>query len=381
MFKKLPLRWRLTFITALLITVCCIGLTVVLNFSAYRLVNSIDAAVITTPAQGIGDAPISNAENSEMVHSMDAENLQQAKQGYRTESIIYTIIAVLIGSALTYYISGKALRPVKALNQKVKNMNVHNLSQTLEVPPTKDEISELTQSFNEMTHKLEEAFLMQQRFSASAAHELRTPLAVLQTKIDVFNKKEQHTVEEYNALVSVMEKQTIRFRGLVSNLLDMTNMDDDYEQQVILLSDLFEDIFDELSHTANEKHVTLSMQCDENSVYGNADLLYRAFYNLVENAMKYNVQSGKVEVSAYSCGESKVEVSIKDTGIGIPDHLKKHIFEPFYRVDKSRSRKMGGAGLGLSIVDSIIKKHNGTVMVSNNESSGTCFTVMLPKVK
>ncbi len=381
MLKKLSLRWRLALITAILITVCCIGLTVVLNYSAYRLVDSIDATVITTPTKEIGDNPIVDKEISGMTPSVAAENLRQAKQGYRKESILYTIVAVLLGSVLTYYVSGKALRPVKALNEQVKNINVHNLSETLDVPATKDEIAELTQSFNEMTDKLNEAFLMQQRFSTSAAHELRTPLAVLQTKIDVFNKKEQHTIEEYDVLVATVQKQTGRLRGLVGNLLDMTNMDDYSEHQVIALSDLFEDIFDELSQIAYDKNVTFSIQCDESNVYGNVDLLYRVFYNLVENAIKYNIQGGKVEVGINSNGQGKVIVTINDTGIGIPDDLKKRIFEPFYRVDKSRSREMGGVGLGLSIVDSIIKKHNGTITVSDNENGGNCFTVTLPKKK
>lgn len=379
MLKRLSLRMRLTLITAILITACCIGLTIVLNLSAYRLADVVDATRISTPAQEIGTAPMYEIQNPEIVPSHPA--LQQAKQGYRMESILYTIIAVLLGSVLTYYVSGKSLRPVKVLNEQVKNINVHNLSETLDIPSTRDEIAELTQSFNEMTDKLGEAFLMQQRFSANAAHELRTPLTILQTKIDVFNKKEQHSITEYDALIKSILSQTSRLRALVSNLLDMTNLEDNAEQQVIDLRELLEEINEELTHIAREKNISLLIIGDSNSVYGNLNLLYRAFYNLIENAIKYNVPGGKVEILINSKEENKVTVTINDTGIGIPDQLKKHIFEPFFRVDKSRSREMGGAGLGLSIVDNIIKKHNGTVGVSDSKYGGTCFSVVLPKVE
>lgn len=379
MIKRLSLRMRLTLITALLIAVCCVGLTIVLNVSTYRLVDVIDATKITMPAQEIGTEPMYEIESSKITQAYPAQELQQAKQGYRIDSILYTLTAVILGSILTYYVTGKSLRPVKVLNDQVKNITVHNLSETLDVPSSKDEIAELTQSFNEMTDKLDEAFLMLQRFSASAAHELRTPLAILQTKIDVFNKKEQHTVAEYDALIKSVQNQTSRLRALVKKLLDMTNFEDDVEKQVICLSELLEDIKVELSHIAKEKNIHLCFMGDHSSVYGNLDLLYRAFYNLIENAIKYNVPDGKVEIQLDSKEENKVIVTINDTGIGIPDELKERIFEPFFRVDKSRSRELGGAGLGLSIVENIIKKHNGTVTVSNNENGGTCFSVFLPK--
>ena len=282
MFKRLSLRMRLTLTTAILITVCCVGLAIVLNASAFRLVDVIDATKITTPAYEIGTAPMYEISTPEKVPLYPMLELQQAKQGYRIESILYTILAVLLGSVLTYYVSGKSLRPVKVLNEQVKNINVHNLSETLDVPSTRDEIAELTQSFNEMTNKLDEAFLMQQRFSASAAHELRTPLTVLQTKIDVFNKKEQHSITEYDALIKSISNQTRRLRSLVSNLLDMTNLEDYVEQQVIVLGELLEEIQEELAGISREKNISLFIIGDSNSVYGNLDLLYRAFYNLIE---------------------------------------------------------------------------------------------------
>lgn len=379
MLKKLSIRIRLTLLSTLLLTVCCIGLTIILNFSAYRLANKIDASIIAAPVVD-STLPETNSydrSNMETVPSYPAKNLQEAKRGFSLESTVYMIVIILGGSALTYYISGRALKPLEVLNTKIKNINVHNLSESLDIPPTKDEIAELTQSFNEMTNKLDKAFLTQKCFSSSAAHELRTPLAVLQTKVDVFRKKSSHSNHEYESLIFVFEKQITRLRGIVSNLLDMTNLDDEREQSCIHLKDLLEDIISELSIIAKYKNISISLNCDEIFVFGNLELLYRAFYNIIENGIKYNIADGYVNIQVKKISENHAEILIKDGGIGIPNEMKKHIFQPFYRVDKSRSREMGGAGLGLSIVDSIISKHKGTITVSDNEKEGTCFKIIL----
>ncbi|MEG0259306.1 MAG: HAMP domain-containing sensor histidine kinase [Lysinibacillus sp.] len=380
MLKNMPIRLRLTVMTVALLTVCCVGLTLILNFSAYRMATRIDAVAVL-PALEVGEEGWVEESTptvpSIMTPSISTEASQKAKIDFRIESIIYLLIVIGSGGFLTYYLSGKALKPLNTLNGQVKNIHVHNLSETLSVPPTKDEIAELTATFNVMTDKLNDSFMLQQRFSASAAHELRTPLAVLQTKVDVFKKKKIHTTEEYDALIYVFEKQTKRLRGLVASLLDMTNMDDSIEQSSICLKDIFEDIHSELSYIAKDKNITLLLDCDKSVVLGNTDLLYRAFYNLVENGINYNIDGGKVEVLVNKLSTEQVSIKIKDTGIGIANEYKKKIFEPFYRIDKSRSRQLGGSGLGLSTVNSIIKKHNGSITVTDNENNGTCFHVVL----
>lgn len=365
MFKKMSLRFRLTLMTAFLITVCCVGLTLVLNFSANRLANSIDA-VLTTPAQDgeVGTFP--------MIPLAPSREVQEAKQGYRIESVLYMVFATMIGSALTYFIVGCALKPVKRLNRQVKTRTINNLSEHLEVPPTKDEIAQLTVSFNELTDQLHENFEIEQRFSANVAHELRTPLTVLQTKIDVFYKKEQHTLEEYEFLMTSVKKQTTKLRELIKSLLDMTNMEDMTKQEVSL-DYLFLDIFEELSYLAEQKKVTMSLQCHQKKMIGNTDLLYRAFYNLIENAMKYNIYGGTVQVEITSDNLTKIDILIKDSGIGIPSNLRKHVFEPFYQVNQSSSET--GLGLGLAMVDNIIKKHEGTIHITDLETPGTCFKI------
>ena len=376
MLKRISLRWRLTILTSLLITICCICLSLLLSFSAYRMANSIEAIPVQ-PAQNIDELQPETSISS-MVPSTSAEIAQQAKGDYFYESLFFTVIAMLVGGFFTYYVSGKALEPVKVLNEQVKNINIHNLNESLNIPSTNDEIAELTASFNDMTEKLDRAFSIQKRFSADAAHELRTPLTVMQTKLDVFRKKEQHTLEEYNALITAFQKQLGRLRSLVTELLDIANMEGDWNIQEISLLEILEDVSADLSSVAKEKNIIISLSGKEGRIRGNPSLLYRAFYNLVENGIKYNVPGGRV---AIELAEKKdiVIVTVSDTGNGIPESMKHQIFEPFFRVDKSRSREMGGAGLGLSMVDAIIKKHSGTVGVTDGECGGSCFTVTLAK--
>lgn len=377
MIKKISIRWRLTLLSALMLAICCIGLTIVLNLSVFNLVDQLDATIITTPATSSTPTNEEDALPQDVAPLIPPMETEIAKKGFSIQSIIYMLVIILIGSGLTYFLTGKALKPLDLLNGQVKNLNVNNLSEALEVPKTKDEIAELTQSFNEMTDKLDDAFSTQKRFSASAAHELRTPLAVLQTKVDVFKKRNAHSNEEYEALLSVFEKQIHRLRGLVGNLLNMTNLDDEREQSTICLNDMFEEVISDLSPVAKEKNVSVSLSCHNSTAHGNVELLYRAFYNLIENGIKYNVNGGTVIVEINSATDGHLQILVKDSGIGVPEDMKKHIFEPFYRVDKSRSREMGGAGLGLSIVDSIIKNQGGTICVSDNENGGTCFEIIL----
>lgn len=371
MLKKISIRWRITLYSALLLTACCILLTGILNYFAFRMADSIEATQMT-PAQGIYDETV-----TEMLPILPSEEVKNAKWVFGYQSILYMLLIIVGGSALTYYVAGKALCPLQTLNIQVKNMTVSQLSETLSVTDAKDEIADLTDSFNEMTDKLNEAFLAQQRFSASAAHELRTPLAVLKTKLDVFKKSHTHTTEEYDALITVFENQISRLRSLVKTLLDMTNIDDIGEQVAVSLDEILEDILSELTPLASARNITLSLSCQDCSVKGNLDLLYRAFYNLVENGIKYNKENGSVTVEVKKIQNGKVEINIKDTGIGIPNEMKKHIFEPFFRVDKSRSRSMGGAGLGLSMTERIIQNHHGSITVENNEDNGSCFKIVL----
>ncbi|MDU4939326.1 MAG: HAMP domain-containing sensor histidine kinase [Clostridium sp.] len=378
MFKNISLRMKLTIINITLLTVCCVGLTIILNFSAYKMANVIDASILTpsneaTPNEQV--QPETFLYNKNFNNSIPSQSAESAKIAFKFQSIMYMLLIIIAGGFLTNYISKKVLYPLDLLNKKIKSRNVNNLSEEIKIPNTKDEIAELTESFNEMTNKLNSAFMMQRNFSANAAHELRTPLTVLQTKIDVFKMKKSHTLDEYDSLITVIERHTKRLSELVKNLLNITNLTEDMTSKPINLKIILQDIINELSYIAEQRNIKLSLNCSDTIYFGSMDLLYRAFYNIIENGIKYNVDNGEVIINVHS-DNNNVIIEISDTGIGIPEDMKESIFEPFYRVDKSRSRKIGGAGLGLSIVDSIIKKYNGEITINNN-GNGSTFKVVL----
>lgn len=285
MLKRISLRWRLTLLSSLLITVCCVGLTITLNISAFKMADTLEPAIPIQPA-GSQELPLSTLTPSVAT--------REAKHIHLMDSVFYTLIAVFARGVFTYYVSGKVLLPVRVLNAQVKNINSHNLRESLEVPPTKDELAELTQSFNAMTDKLAEAFAMQQRLSADAAHELRTPLAVLQTKLDVFRKKQTHTRQEYDALLAAVQNQVTCLRKLVSDLLEIANREYQLEREEIALPILWDSLEEALSPAAEKHRVTLSFDPAPLSLWGDWDLLYRVFYNLMKNAIKYNVPEGRV---------------------------------------------------------------------------------------
>lgn len=377
MLKKVPIRLRLTILSMLLLTICCVILTLILNFSANQMANTIEATPIF-PAVEVGEDGLPVVVGSAAMETAPAQaaNSQQARLHFVYQSIAYMVAVVLAGGGLTYYIAGKALQPLYEFNRQMKNRTEHNLSERLPIPESHDEIADLTRSFNEMSCKLDEAFEAQKRFAQSAAHELRTPLTVLKTKVDVFGKKPTHTAEEYDKLLSVITKHTNRLSELVKDLLELTNIDALDCSDRIEVNAMLTDISKELSDFASDKNISIAICGEEQTVCGNKSLLHRAFYNLIENAIKYNIQNGQIEIFV-SNDESHTVITIADTGIGIPADLQKHIFEPFFRVDKSRSRQMGGAGLGLATVKSIIEKHGGKVAILDNTGGGTIFKIAL----
>lgn len=391
MLKKMTLRIRITIITCILLSICCIILTGLLNRSGtqnmYKIQKTteayiapkqntknstvIDGTKITPSIPSIPSTPITE-KYSPLV---PAEKLLPVYQNYRHESLLYMLLIILIGGLLTYYISGKMLKPVKELSEKIENVTAHNLSEKLETPKIHDEIFGLTNSFNIMIEKLDQAFESQKQFSANAAHELRTPLAVLQTKLDVFDKEENHSIQEHTELISDIKKHTARLSNLVISLLEISNLEEIPMQNNTDVYILIEEILCDLEPITKENNIHLSLTGDNAKIIGDDTLLYRGFYNIIENAIKYNVQNGKVHVNIKN-KNSDIIVKIADSGIGIPNEMKERIFEPFVRVDKSRSREMGGTGLGLAITREIIKKHGGNIEISDNIPRGTIFTVI-----
>jgi len=379
--NKLSIRVRITVLNILLLTVCCVGLTFILTLSANKMVDVLESTP-TMPSATVGNDSFPYADQeSEVLETspfLPSESSIMARTNFQNQSIFYMITIVTLGGIITYYFAGKALKPLSELSRQMKNLTVHNLSENLQVPESKDEIAELTLSFNQMSNKLDEAFAMQKRFSESAAHELRTPLTVLKTKIDVFNKKQDRTQDEYARLIEVFSANTDRLSDLVSDLLNLTNILEVNLSDDIVLHTMFEDIIAEVTPLLSDKNITLSLfdSTNKGSLSGNKNLLHRAFYNLVENAIKYNIENGTVEI-LLEIQNGKNIISIKDSGISIPDEMKKIIFEPFFRVDKSRNRKIAGSGLGLSTVKTILSKHSGEINVSDNPTGGSIFKISL----
>lgn len=370
--KKISLRLRLTLISMGLLLLCCLGLTIALNHSAGNMADTIEAITVL-PAATVGEE---THESAATIPLVPAASAQQARVLFTRQSYLYMLLVVIAGGVLTWFITGRALRPLGELSEEMRRRTVQDLSESLPVPESHDEIASLTCSFNEMSLKLDDAFSVQKRFAQSAAHELRTPLTVLKAKVDVFGKRPVHTQEEYEKLLELVGRQTDRMTELVNDLLGLTNLDDLACDQRVELKSLLDEAVQELTPLAAERNILLNVNAENVCVTGNYSLLYRVFANLIENGIKYNFAGGTVSVSTASDGDT-VSVCVSDTGPGIPDEHKKLIFEPFYRVDKSRSRQMGGAGLGLATVKAIVGKHGGTIQVSDAPGGGSAFTICL----
>lgn len=421
--KKCTLQWRLALTTAALVAVACLLLYLFISHSAVMRMDEIEDSIVKIVPDG--EEVFEIGLDSFGLPLDFQEQVRRAKSAFLLQSILATLAVILAGGALTYVLAGHALEPLRQLNSHMENIQAQNLSEPLPVPDTGDEIARLTRSFNGMLERLNRSFTMQRQFSANAAHELRTPLAVLQTSLDVFRKRKAPTLEEYSAAVGMAAEQTGRLSQLVSVLLEMTELQTVSLTDRVSLSALAEEVLCDLAQVAEEWEVFLaqengdaqgyedaqeneemqgdkdaqenvSVREDENvqrsvdarengdvpedgdvQVTGSDVLLYRAVYNLVENAIKYNRPGGSVTVRTYTEGGRAV-LCVRDTGIGIGREHWETIFDPFVRVDKSRSRAMGGAGLGLALVREIAGEHGGSVRVADSSDAGTEIVLELP---
>ena len=387
--KKSPfhasLQWKLTLLLTLLMTISCILMYFFISHSAVSGIDELQDYIIQVEPQD-GDTPITFSVDPLALFPQLEEEVQATKDLFLLRSVIATAVVILLSSLCTYWLTRRTLQPLRKLNQEVSQIQAQNLSTRLAVPDTKDEIAQLTASFNEMLTRLDNAFSIQKQFSANAAHELRTPLAVLQTNLEVFQKKKNPKPEEYRQLFSMIQEQTARLSHLVGTLLDMTNLKSVPRADQVSLAELTDEVFCDLDPVAEKAGITLSFNSENMSnsnfrdctVTGSYVLLYRAVYNLVENAIKYNRLGGVVTVTIRQ-EDSRALILVQDTGIGISPENQEKIFHPFFRVDKSRSRAMGGAGLGLALVDSIAREHNGSVKVLDSSEKGSTIAMMLPR--
>ena len=370
------LQWKLTLLITLLVTLTCILMYFFISRSAVTGIENLEDYMIQIDPQNSGTPIKFNIDPKILLPELSQEILS-TKEVFRIRSIIATAVVILLGSICTYFLTARALKPLKKLTEEICHIQAQNLSEPLTVPVSDDEIAQLTGSFNDMLVRLSNSFEIQKQFSANAAHELRTPLAVLQTDLEVFRKKNCHDTEEYELILNRIQEQTGRLSHLISTLLDMTNLNSVPRNDSISLAALTEEVFCDLDSIADQAHITLQQKEGDQLVTGSYLLLYRAVYNLVENAIKYNCPDGSVTVEIRQENQ-RVLLMVKDTGIGIPPEDQEKIFDPFFRVDKSRSRAMGGAGLGLAMVDAIAKEHGGQVKVLSSNKTGSTIALMLP---
>ena len=390
------LQLKLTLLLSLLMIVSCVLMYFFISHSAVSGMDGLQNYMIKVDPQD-GDSPITFNVDPKALFPQFEQEIQETKEDFLLRSVIATTIIILLSSVCTYFLTKKALTPLQKLTSEVSQIQAQNLSTQLEVPNSKDEIAQLTSSFNEMLTRLDNAFSTQKQFSANAAHELRTPLAVLQTNLEVFEKKQEPEMVEYRQLFTMIKEQTARLSQLVGTLLDMTNLKSVPRTDHVSLEELVDEVFCDLDPVAEKAGI--SIHFDDSSsqdlytdvhtpdasalnnnilnITGSYVLLYRAVYNLVENAIKYNRPNGSVTVSVKE-KNGQAMILVKDTGIGISPENQKKIFDPFFRVDKSRSRAMGGAGLGLALVDSIAREHGGSVKVLESNEKGSIIALMLP---
>lgn len=390
------LQLKLTLLLSLLMIVSCVLMYFFISHSAVSGMDGLQNYMIKVDPQD-GDSPITFNVDPKALFPQFEQEIQETKEDFLLRSVIATTIIILLSSVCTYFLTKKTLTPLQKLTSEVSQIQAQNLSTQLAVPNSKDEIAQLTSSFNEMLARLDNAFSTQKQFSANAAHELRTPLAVLQTNLEVFEKKQEPEMVEYQQLFTMIREQTTRLSQLVGTLLDMTNLKSVPRTDQVTLEELVDEVFCDLDPVAEKAGI--SIHFDDNSsqdwhtdvhtpdasalnnnirnITGSYVLLYRAVYNLVENAIKYNRPNGSVTVSVKE-KNGQAMILVKDTGIGISPENQKKIFDPFFRVDKSRSRAMGGAGLGLALVDSIAREHGGSVKVLESNEKGSIIALMLP---
>lgn len=390
------LQLKLTLLLSLLMIISCVLMYFFISHSAVSGMDGLQNYMIKVDPQD-GDSPITFNVDPKALFPQFEQEIQETKEDFLLRSVIATTIIILLSSVCTYFLTKKTLTPLQKLTSEVSQIQVQNLSTQLAVPNSKDEIAQLTSSFNEMLTRLDNAFSTQKQFSANAAHELRTPLAVLQTNLEVFEKKQEPEMVEYRQLFTMIKEQTARLSQLVGTLLDMTNLKSVPRTDHVSLEELVDEVFCDLDPVAEKAGISIhfddsssqdlytdvhtpdasALNNNIRNITGSYVLLYRAVYNLVENAIKYNRPNGSVTVSVKE-KNGQAMILVKDTGIGISPENQKKIFDPFFRVDKSRSRAMGGAGLGLALVDSIAREHGGSVKVLESNEKGSIIALMLP---
>ena len=377
--KRMSLQWRLTCITTLCIAIICGCLTMFVYKNGVHYIDSLQDAV---ESQGDGkgnksDEIYISIPDDKWDEFADEFSVQvyNNKADYKRNSLIITVLLALLGGVVTYFISGHALRPIREFSDKIEEVQAQNLSDSRIEENNVKELNQLGISYNKMLERLSDAFEIQRQFTANAAHELRTPLALMQVQLDLYNSA-SHPGNDADTLqtIKMVTEQNDKLNRMVKTLLDMSELQTVGRDDKIILDAIVEEVLADLEPLAVEKNIKLIGKCEDATMIGSDILIYRLVYNLVENAIKYNHPLGQVTVTAYQRNKH-VYLSVEDTGSGIPKELRERVFEPFFRVDKSRSRELGGVGLGLAFVHEIVRVHDGSICIKSGKTGGTIFEV------
>lgn len=377
--KRMSLQWRLTCITTLCIAIICGCLTMFVYKNGVHYIDSLQDAVESQGDEkgNKSDEIYISIPDDKWDEFADKFSVQvyNNKADYKRNSLIITVLLALLGGVVTYFISGHALRPIREFSDKIEEVQAQNLSDSRIEENNVKELNQLGISYNKMLERLSEAFEIQRQFTANAAHELRTPLALMQVQLDLYNSA-SHPGNDADTLqtIKMVTEQNDKLNRMVKTLLDMSELQTVGRDDKIILDAIVEEVLADLEPLAVEKNIKLIGKCEDATMIGSDILIYRLVYNLVENAIKYNHPLGQVTVTAYQRNKH-VYLSVEDTGSGIPKELRERVFEPFFRVDKSRSRELGGVGLGLALVREIVRVHDGSICIKSGKTGGTIFEV------
>ena len=377
--KRMSLQWRLTCITTLCLAVICGCLTMFVYKNGVHYIDSLQDAVESQGDEkgNKSDEIYISIPDDKWDEFADEFSVQvyNNKADYKRNSLIITVLLALLGGVVTYFISGHALRPIREFSDKIEEVQAQNLSDSRIEENNVKELNQLGISYNKMLERLSDAFEIQRQFTANAAHELRTPLALMQVQLDLYNSA-SHPGNDADTLqtIKMVTEQNDKLNRMVKTLLDMSELQSVGRDDKIILNAIVEEVLADLEPLAVEKNIKLIGKCEDATMIGSDILIYRLVYNLVENAIKYNHPLGQVTVTAYQRNKH-VYLSVEDTGSGIPKELRERVFEPFFRVDKSRSRELGGVGLGLALVREIVRVHDGSICIKSGKTGGTIFEV------
>ena len=375
--KHLSLQWRITLMSVLLIGVTCISMNLLLCSSGMyymdTIANTIQGGTVLIDVEGeVSFDPQLVAPDEDLTIIVDG-----AQGRFRTTNWYITAAVTLLSGILAYFVSGHALKPLRSFASQVEQVQMSNLADMKINEDVLPEFRQFSHSFNQMLERLNNAFAAQRQFTGNAAHELRTPLAILQTKLELFAEEHPDMNPETAELVGTLLEQINRLTALVRTLLEMSNLVSVPRSDHIELAPLLDEILADLTPLAQKNGISLGAQCDDISIVGSDALIYRLLFNLIENGIKYNRPNGSVSVAVHQ-EANQVSLRVSDTGFGISQEYRDSIFQPFFRVDKSRSRKMGGVGLGLALVREIAVLHGGSVTVEASSDQGTTFLLVLP---